>query len=1293
MRRWLTVAVSGSTVVGDEGEAAVRRANGLDEAGFREALRFVTRLRCMAALIASGLLLIPMLPDPAWAESGSPRRSATGSQERGEPPSDEPLVASELSLPGGDPSDVLAYGEPTPDGFVVMASHAGGPLQPIASLHVQGMESSMWSGWTCVTGSGRYLGAVFGPVELLSDERLRNAGAFAAVVDLANRSAVMVPERVAYKHHAVGCGPTDEISLLRHVGDQEVDASQLISVDVTGHVTGTHEVAAHLTSPAPVGSVTFAASGYTAVRVAESGQVDIVAEESGQVVDLHANSLAGLDYLVVDNAAVTARRTDEAGEPVTVGVATLGDLRWAAGRNGENQLVGAPSAPVHGVDVVPAVDRPAAVSLDGTALVNTTADLDAAAVGVDEQAIRSVDVVQVEVSDPRGGETADAVLSLETAGMARLDAVVAAAENYTNPKCAVPRNDPALQVLQPSPGQVEWAVHKAVRGELTGGRPAGWRGYGLPAYSPQGAFPRTGLGQSGRVPAQVLLGVLAQESNLWQASRGALPGVAGNPLIGDYYGVVLNSEGRIIGMNYDNADCGYGIGQVTDHMTVSDTFYSADQKKMIALDYQANIAASLQILEEKWRTGKGNGTWVNDGDPAKVENWYFPIWAYNSGWKTQRLNGTPDCCLGWSNNPANSDWLFERSYFQRASLDDARFPGNWAYQERVLGFAERGLWLVGERAFTPVEGWLDLPIIETGTEITDPIDRFILCEMAVNECSPTHYDPGSQPVRYDRSFCTVSSRECFWNGQKQISHSGVYQYEEASGYSGGGEPPVPADDLIHPPACSRNASLPPPGGENPGSNAAIVDDVSNMSYNLVGCPAAASAGSFNLDLGTLEESGAPLAAIDLHQIGAGYGGHFWYAHTNWDTRDYMTVVGSWTPPASSTGWTRISAHIPDHGADTYQADYLIFTSDASYQAWRTSPDYPSREGADYHRTVNQRWNQNRWIDLGIFQLSAGARVVLTNETFNDANRESYDGRQIDIAWDAMSFAPAAEPTVSYVAMGDSYSSGEGVGEFYANSDVGHSPPSITPGYVNNCHRSSQAESGTEVGAYATAVYARLKLKYPGQAMYQMTACSGAATQHMLTGTRYGEVPQLQQGWLDENTTHVSLTISGNDIGFAEIVEACHLASNCSDAIAAGLEKLPDARTRLTDVLDQIANLAPSARIVLLSYPYIVSEESLYESLSCSLITEAEQNELRAGQVELTAMLEELAATRPRVVFIDPREHFAGHEACSGVDQWVNDLVGQATPWAPEPGSFHPTARGQHELSVLVADALGLGSSK
>jgi hypothetical protein len=99
-------------------------------------------------------------------------------------------------------------------------------------------------------------------------------------------------------------------------------------------------------------------------------------------------------------------------------------------------------------------------------------------------------------------------------------AVVKAASGVTSSPCAVAPMDPGTQVVQPTNAQVEWAAHRAVRGLLTTARPAGWHKNGLAAYTPSTMFPRPGLSgyPSAHIPAQILLGVMAQESNLSQAS-------------------------------------------------------------------------------------------------------------------------------------------------------------------------------------------------------------------------------------------------------------------------------------------------------------------------------------------------------------------------------------------------------------------------------------------------------------------------------------------------------------------------------------------------------------------------------------------------------------------------------------------------------------------------------------------------------------------------------------------------------------------------------------------------------
>ena len=104
-----------------------------------------------------------------------------------------------------------------------------------------------------------------------------------------------------------------------------------------------------------------------------------------------------------------------------------------------------------------------------------------------------------------------------------------------------------------------------MHGDLTTARPAGLYGSSLPSYTP----PLPGLTGGGTIPAQVLLGVLTQESNLEQASTHVIQGQTSNPLTAfNWFGNWVNGvEGNTV--NWSQSDCGYGIGQVTTGMCLT----------------------------------------------------------------------------------------------------------------------------------------------------------------------------------------------------------------------------------------------------------------------------------------------------------------------------------------------------------------------------------------------------------------------------------------------------------------------------------------------------------------------------------------------------------------------------------------------------------------------------------------------------------------------------------------------------------------------------------------------------
>src|SRR5690606_39687365 len=82
-------------------------------------------------------------------------------------------------------------------------------------------------------------------------------------------------------------------------------------------------------------------------------------------------------------------------------------------------------------------------------------------------------------------------------------------------------------------------------------------------------------------------------------------------------------------------------------------------QEAVAIDYTANIAAGVQILSEKWDQTYNAGMKVNDGHPRYIENWFYALWAYNSGFYTSDPDGgTAHTGLGWTNNPADPLWKY-----------------------------------------------------------------------------------------------------------------------------------------------------------------------------------------------------------------------------------------------------------------------------------------------------------------------------------------------------------------------------------------------------------------------------------------------------------------------------------------------------------------------------------------------------------------------------------------------------------------------------------------------------------
>lgn len=235
----------------------------------------------------------------------------------------------------------------------------------------------------------------------------------------------------------------------------------------------------------------------------------------------------------------------------------------------------------------------------------------------------------------------------------------------------------------------------------------------------------------------------------------------------------------------------------------------------------------------------------------------------------------------------------------------------------------------------------------------------------------------------------------------------------------------------------------------------------------------------------------------------------------------------------------------------------------------------------------------------------------------------------------------AEEPVEYVALGDSFSAGTG-----------------TRASVDDCYRSPYGFPALLATAHGMALD------------YQ--ACSGATT---------ADVRRDQLAALSASTDYVTMTIGGNDLGYAGVITQCALPgwlSNCqgriNDALALLHAQMPQ---RYDDLFAQIDARAPSADVVVASYPH------LFNGRDCNLATffsAAEMRSLNGATDQLADVIMDRALAAG-FGYVDARPAFRGHAVCDSTE-WVNGLS-----W-PVVESYHPNRDG----NVGYADIFWPGTS-
>nr|WP_246298553.1 SGNH/GDSL hydrolase family protein [Nocardioides panaciterrulae] len=227
--------------------------------------------------------------------------------------------------------------------------------------------------------------------------------------------------------------------------------------------------------------------------------------------------------------------------------------------------------------------------------------------------------------------------------------------------------------------------------------------------------------------------------------------------------------------------------------------------------------------------------------------------------------------------------------------------------------------------------------------------------------------------------------------------------------------------------------------------------------------------------------------------------------------------------------------------------------------------------------------------------------------------------------------PAGAAAPSYVALGDSYSSGVGTRSYLDDG--------------TSCRRSAYAFPSLIAAARGFALTFR--------------ACSGATIPDVTSG---------QLGALDAATAYVTISVGGNDAGFAAVLTECAQPwwmSDCDDAVETARAyirtELPAA---LATLYAAIRARASSARVVAVGYPRIFDGE---DCNAATWFSPTEEKRLNATADLLDSTIAAAAAAQG-FAFADPTDRFTGHAVCDDTE-WLNGLSYPITE------SYHPDRAG------------------
>lgn len=299
--------------------------------------------------------------------------------------------------------------------------------------------------------------------------------------------------------------------------------------------------------------------------------------------------------------------------------------------------------------------------------------------------------------------------------------------------------------------------------------------------------------------------------------------------------------------------------------------------------------------------------------------------------------------------------------------------------------------------------------------------------------------------------------------------------------------------------------------------------------------------------------------------------------------------------------------------------------------------------------------------------------------------------------------------IDYLAMGDSYSSGEGdvVGgesaKYRFDSHACHLSANSYPFILRSWWRPGLSSMNSVACSGARVVYDYISdpARYDGQngdLNGHSDSERESLRQEAIANFKPGIVPQLEFVKTYKPKV-VTLTGGGNDVGFADVLRMCASPDiSLYGAVTAGTcsyAGIPEVKSMLRNsirnqynatkkLLRDIQQASPGTKIYLIGYPKFISEGTAVCSVNSGDLNSKERAMINSMVEELNDVLWRAAADTG-VFFVDIEDSLEGGKMCQG-SKYVTGLVDLGYTKVRRDNvqeAFHPNAKGHMQMAKSI----------